>query len=91
MSVNDASRIVIYDSRVMLQFGASLAVNSRGNIYTCNMFIVNATNEQLSRKLTKKIPELLPSLGKLKKWERTSLLLPKCKLGQEKFYNIWCS
>ncbi len=43
MSVNDASRIVIDNSRVMLQIVASLTDNSIGVIYNRNMFIVQAT------------------------------------------------
>ncbi len=43
MSVNDACRIVIYDSRVMLQIVASPTDNSRGIIDDCNMFIAQAT------------------------------------------------
>ncbi len=43
MSVNDASGIVIDDSRVKLQIVASLTDNSRGVIYNCNMFIVQAS------------------------------------------------
>ncbi len=42
MSVNDASRIIIDYSRVMLQIVASLTDNSRGVIYDHNMFIVQA-------------------------------------------------
>ncbi len=38
MSVNDASKIIIHDSRMMLQFVASLTGDSRGVIYDCNMF-----------------------------------------------------
>ncbi len=47
MSVNDTSRIVIDDSRVMLQIVASLTDNSRGIIYDCNMFIVQGTGLHL--------------------------------------------
>ncbi len=43
MSVNDASCIVIDDSRVMLQIVASLTDDSRGMIYECNIFIVQVT------------------------------------------------
>jgi hypothetical protein len=39
MSVNDASRIVIDDSRAMLQIVASLTDDSGGVIYDCNVFI----------------------------------------------------
>ncbi len=39
MSVNDASRNVIDDSRVMLEIVAQLTDNSRGIIYNRNMFI----------------------------------------------------
>ncbi len=40
MSVNGASRIVIDDSRVMLQIAASLTGDSTGDIYDRDMFIV---------------------------------------------------
>ncbi len=40
MSVNDASRIIIDESRVMIQIVASLTDSSRGIIYDCNQFIV---------------------------------------------------
>jgi hypothetical protein len=43
MSVNDASRIIIDDSRVMPQIVASLTDDSRGIIYDSNIFIVWAT------------------------------------------------
>ncbi len=43
MSVNGASRIVIENSRVMLQIVGSLTDNSRGVIYDCNVYIVQAT------------------------------------------------
>jgi hypothetical protein len=43
MTVNDASKIVIDNSRVMLQIVASLTDDSRGVIYNCNMFKVQAT------------------------------------------------
>ncbi len=42
MSVNKASRIVIDNSRVMLQIVASFTDNARGIIYYCNMFIAQA-------------------------------------------------
>ncbi len=43
MSVNDGSRILIDDSRVMLQIVASLTSDSRGIFfYNCYMFIVYA-------------------------------------------------
>jgi hypothetical protein len=48
MSLNDASRIVIDDSRVMLQIVAPLTDNSRGVIYDCNMFIIQATWDKLT-------------------------------------------
>ncbi len=38
--INDASRSVNDDSRMMLQIVASLTEDSRGVIYSCNMFIV---------------------------------------------------
>ncbi len=43
MSVEDASRIVIDVSRVMLQIVASITDDSRGIIYDCILFIVQAT------------------------------------------------
>jgi hypothetical protein len=43
MSVNDAPKIVIDNSRVMLQTLAPLTDNYRGISYDCNMFIVKAT------------------------------------------------
>jgi hypothetical protein len=43
MSVNDASRIVIDDPRVMLQIMTLLTDNSRIAIYDRNMLIVQAT------------------------------------------------
>ncbi len=42
MSVNDASRITVDNSRVMFQIVASLSDDSRGIIYDRNMFIVQA-------------------------------------------------
>ncbi len=44
MSVNDASRIVIENYRVMLQIVASLADDFRGVIYNCNVFIAQTTD-----------------------------------------------
>ena len=46
MSVNDASRIVIDDSRVTPQIIASLSDNSRGIIHDQNMFIVQASDQK---------------------------------------------
>ncbi len=43
MSVSDASRITIADYRATLHIVASLTDNSRGIIYTRNMFIVQVT------------------------------------------------
>ncbi len=43
MSVKDTSGIVFDDSRVMLQIVVSLSDDSRGIIYDCNMFILQAT------------------------------------------------
>jgi len=48
MSVNDACRIIIDDSRVMLQIVASLTNNTRGVIYDCNMFTAQATSCSIS-------------------------------------------
>jgi hypothetical protein len=42
MSVDETLRIIINDSRVMPQIVASLTDDSRGIIYNCNMFIVQA-------------------------------------------------
>ncbi len=47
MSVNDASRIIIDDSRVILHVVASHTGNCRGIIYNHNMFIVKATGSWL--------------------------------------------
>ncbi len=41
MNENDASRIVIDDSSIMRENGASLTDDSRGIVYDHNMFIVN--------------------------------------------------
>ena len=49
MSVNDASRITLYDSRVRLIIVASLMDDTRGAIYNCNMFIVQATERPTRR------------------------------------------
>jgi hypothetical protein len=43
MSVNDTSRMIIDNSRVVVQIVASLTDDSRGDIYDRNMFIVQAT------------------------------------------------
>ncbi len=43
MSENDASSIIFYNSRVMLQIVASLTDDSRIVIYNHIMFIVQAT------------------------------------------------
>ncbi len=43
MSVNDISMIAIDSSIVMLQIVVSLTDNSVGVIYSCNIFIVQAT------------------------------------------------
>ncbi len=44
MSLNDASRIVIDNSIVMLQMVAPLIDHSRGIMYNSNMFIIPATD-----------------------------------------------
>ena len=44
MSVNDACRIVIDDSRVMLQIVASLTDDSGVVIYDCDIFTIQATS-----------------------------------------------
>jgi hypothetical protein len=46
MSVNHNSRIVIDGSRVMLQIVASLTENSRGFIYDCDVFIIEASDNK---------------------------------------------
>ncbi len=43
MSVNNAFRVILDDSRAMLQIVASLTDDSRGSIYDHNMFTVQAT------------------------------------------------
>jgi hypothetical protein len=50
MSVNDASRIIINDSRVTIQIEASLADDSWGIIYNHNIFIVQATGVNILKK-----------------------------------------
>ncbi len=45
VSINDSSRIIIDDSRVMLHIVASLADDSWSDIYNCNMFIELATEK----------------------------------------------
>jgi hypothetical protein len=42
LSVNDASWIIIYDTRVAVQTVASLTDDCRGIIYDCNMLIVTS-------------------------------------------------
>ncbi len=49
MSVNDSSRFVIDDSRVMLQIVASLTDDSEGIIYGWNMLIVQAKGVTVSQ------------------------------------------
>jgi hypothetical protein len=49
MGENDASRILIDDSRVALHIVLSLTVDSRVIIYNCNMFIVQATRNSFIR------------------------------------------
>ncbi len=44
MSINDTSRIIIDEPRVMLKIVVSLTDNSRGIIYDRNMFIVQGTD-----------------------------------------------
>jgi hypothetical protein len=63
MSVNDASRIVIDDSRVALQIVASLKDVYRGVIYNCNMCIVQATAFTLVSEIgwPKRAPITLPA------------------------------
>ncbi len=51
MSVNDASRIISDDSKVMLQIVVSLTDDSRGIIYNCNMFIVQSIEGQYNKRL----------------------------------------
>jgi hypothetical protein len=53
MSVNDASWIVINNSRVTLQIAASLTDNSSGVNYDRNMFIVQVTDYQTGTNVTK--------------------------------------
>jgi hypothetical protein len=50
MSVNDLPRIVIYDSRVMLQIVTSLSGDSRGVIYYPYMFIVQAIEQYFKQR-----------------------------------------
>jgi hypothetical protein len=48
MIVNDASRIIIDNSRVMLQIAVSLTDNFRGVIYDHSMFKAQATERKIS-------------------------------------------
>ena len=48
MSENDASRIIIDDSRVMLQIVASLTDDSRGVIYNRNVFYSRGHKSELT-------------------------------------------
>ncbi len=52
MIVNDGSKIIIDNSRMMLQIVASLTDNSRGviYIYNRNMFIAKATRPNVTKK-----------------------------------------
>jgi hypothetical protein len=52
MSVNDASWIIIGNSRVTIRVVASLSDDSRGVIYDRNVFIVQATGCGLAKLLT---------------------------------------
>ncbi len=52
MCVNDASRIIIGNSRVTIRVVASLTDDSRGVIYDRNVFIVQATGCGLAKLLT---------------------------------------
>ncbi len=49
MSENDASIIIFGDSRLMLQIEVSLTDVSRGIIYNCNRFIVQATGDKFDK------------------------------------------
>ncbi len=57
MSVLDASRIVIDNSRVKLQIVASLNGDSRGIIYNRNIFIVQAPGANVIKLFTAVIYE----------------------------------
>ncbi len=46
MRVYDPSRIILDDSRVMLQILASVTDNSRGVIYNRNVFMVQVNGDQ---------------------------------------------
>ncbi len=60
MSVKDTSRVIIDDSRVILNMVASLTDNSKGVIYDSYMFIVHAISL-----LWKMLVTLIPSLSYL--------------------------
>ncbi len=47
MCENDASRIIIDNSRVALQIVSKLTDDSRGIFYNCDMFIVQAIGGQI--------------------------------------------
>jgi hypothetical protein len=81
MSVNDTSKIVIDDSRMMLQIVTSLGENSRGVIYNCKMFIVLAPGHvfmSILLQILQPIKNLRPCSEKwlliLKKFKKFSML-----------------
>jgi hypothetical protein len=62
MNVNDASRIVIDDCRMMLQIVASLTDNSKGIIYNGNMLKVQARNNTKGVSITVPLTSSLTGL-----------------------------
>jgi hypothetical protein len=52
VSVADASRIIIDNSRVTLQIVVSLIDDSRFIIYDCNVFIVETTGAKFMKRFT---------------------------------------
>jgi hypothetical protein len=72
MSVNDASTIIVDNSRVMLQIVVSLTDDPTGIIYDFNMFIVTVYGDWLNI-------NILANLKQGTKWKRFSLLEIWCR------------
>ncbi len=88
MSENDASKIIIDDSRVMLQIVASLSDNSRGVIYDCIMFIVLFTGNWQSSECSIHFDSVSIIVGNTN-WSGTVDLLIKVACFVQKVKNIF--
>ncbi len=84
MSKNDASRIIIDDSRAMLQIVASLNDNFRGVIYNRNIFIVQATGLNTAFVCSVVSLYLLQQLDIKKILENINYKLQKCVCWNQK-------